>query len=72
MKVEVKNNFKKGRYKLDQIVIDSEDRLKIKYKIVKIFDKDGYNMYKAERIDKPQNLSFTDMDHRRYRIVKEV
>lgn len=72
MKVEVKNNFKKGRYKLDQIVIDAEDRLKLKYKIVKIFDKDGYNMYKAERIDKPQNLSFTDKEHGRYRIVKEV
>ena len=72
MKVEVKNNFKKGRYELDQIVIDSEDRLKIKYKIVKIFDKSGYDMYKAERLDKPQYLSFTDMEHGRYRIVKEV
>ena len=72
MKVEVKNNFKKGRYKLDQIVIDAEDRLKLKYKIVKIFDKGGYDMYKAERLDKHQYLSFTDMDHGRYRIVKEV
>lgn len=71
-KPEIRNNHKKGRYKLDQIVTDAEDRLKLKYKIVKIFDKGGYNMYKAERLDKPQYLSFTDMDHGRYRIVKEV
>ena len=32
-KPEIRNNHKKGRYKLDQIVIDAEDRLKLKYKI---------------------------------------
>ena len=42
-KPEIRNNHKKGRYKLDQIVIDAEDRLKLKYKIVKIFDK-GYHL----------------------------
>ena len=56
-KPEIRNNHKKGRYKLDQIVIDAEDRLKLKYKIVKIFDKGGYDMYKAERLDKHQYLS---------------
>lgn len=66
--IEVKNNFKKGRYKLGQYVKDNQ----FTYKIVKIFDKENYNMYKAERIDKHQVVTFTDMDHGQYRIVKEV
>lgn len=63
------NKFKKGKYKINQLINSKEALKNSIYKIVQVIDKGDYNMYIAKNIRFNWILTLTDKDE--YEVIGE-
>lgn len=63
------NKYKKGKYKVGQLIRSEEKLDNNVYKVVQVIDKKIYNMYVAENLKFNWKITITDKED--YEIVEE-